>query len=70
MKLDLEKEVSVSIKIEDRDHESYGKTIHVTATLDELLYDGLPQVLIDKEIFESMGHPCDSYTLNYIVYEF
>lgn len=67
MKLDLEKQLTVTVKVIDDIFK--GKTVAVTCTVQDLAEIGISSMLIDEGYFSSMGHPSCHYELISIEYE-
>ena len=68
MNLDLEKTITVTIKITEKGHKAFGEKREVYSTIRELSEESISTILIDEDVFESMGHPCDHYDLLSIDY--
>jgi len=61
MKLELGGYVNVRILITQKDHPRINEEVIVNVELNELIGEGLSQIVVDDGTFEYLGHPCDSY---------
>lgn len=67
MKLNIEKIATLKVKILQGSHK--GETITLEASMNDLLMGGsIADLLFDQDIFESIGHPFEYYTLLSIEY--
>jgi len=66
MLLDLEKTMLITVKILQGKYK--GDSIPVGASMSDLLNDGLPLLLINANVFDSICHPCDYYEVETVQY--
>ena len=66
MLLDLESTMLIRVKILQGKYK--GQSIPLAASVEDLLNDGLPLLLINANVFDSICHPCDYYEVESVSY--
>lgn len=67
MKIQLEQPLIITVKVMQGKHR--GQIVPVSTTMGDLLDEDLSMQLINANVFESIGHPCDYYEILSVEYQ-